>query len=672
MHDHKKLSLIALSGVIVLGSAIIANQGRQSFTLSAADCSHGHVEYYAGHTDSKTGDGYVEHWACCTCHTAWADAQRTTVIGNTSTERDNIDLDYGFKVDWGARNMVPTFGGTGVAVFTDDKFSISSEGNDPYYFVEKFGSKILEENEYAEVTLLNNSSADILNVSFVNSGDWNDHLGLSQKQLAKGLERKVFFSSEQWAKNPGFIIKEPSKAETNGSLVFKVSFGKVEPYVQDGEDILYQSCAVNSNLNGWASFTNEIYETRVITIADAPTGGFFDVIVNGTGGLEAGKYSDVKFKIFNPNDFNIGLTAHMSNSSWGALDYQDCGTLTPGWNEIHILPSKLENSLTHFITLRLNFTNGGNSDGWLITKFVGVLKPEETRTITFGEGGITLQSETVTTPTKWPSCTKIQINDPEVGLAYKYNASEFAGDVKGNQLYWVMAESQVANVVAGFGSEMDIYVPDDGNTYQFAFQCGDTSTAWHETPRKGLIGGQWNHIVINQEWLSGLDFTGAGNVAFVRLYGGDFQTNDIKLTPIYKIEGVKTSLSLGTLTDTETDHELLGNIYDYARKVDFKDSTSDLNTISLFDPVDFTSALGEDKEELVFEIYNPTDADYSIHFAGGAEWTDGSTTTLKAKQWTRVKITKEDIAIGKTGRIYVYINGFGDQTGWQVTDIWAI
>ena len=374
------------------------------------------------------------------------------------------------------------------------------------------------------------------------------------------------------------------------------------------------------------------------------------------------KYDEVYISVYCPSG---SLT--LVNGAFWPYAY---GSVSEGWNVIKV-PGNVfaDNYPTH----SLGFLFNGTGE-WKFGMVLGCSsqQPETpARTITFGEGGITLQSENKAS-TAWPSCTKTEISDQDVGVAYQYNASEFAGDVKGNQLYWVMNEQQVANVVAGFGSEMDIYVPDDGNTYQFAFQCGDTSTAWRETTRIQLVGGQWNHITIDQAWLAGLDFTGAGNVAFVRLYGGDFQTDDIKLTPIYKREGVKTSLSLGTLTDTGTDHELLGNIYDYARKVDFKDSTDDLNTISYFDPTDFVNALGEDKEELVFEIYNPTDSDYSIHFAGGAGWTDGSFTTLKAKEWTRVKITKDDIAIGKTGRLYVYVNGMGDQTGWQVTDIFAI
>ena len=122
----KLFTTLAFSGILAFTGAVVGTKANNIFGSHAETCSHEHVEHYLGYNDDETGKGYVEHWACCECHTAWADAQRTTVIGNTSTERDDIDLDYGFKVNWGARNMAPTFGGTGVTVFTDNNFGIDA------------------------------------------------------------------------------------------------------------------------------------------------------------------------------------------------------------------------------------------------------------------------------------------------------------------------------------------------------------------------------------------------------------------------------------------------------------------------------------------------------------------------------------------------------------------
>lgn len=662
----KLFTTLAFSGILAFIGALVGTKANNIFGSHAGPCSHEHVEHYVGHTNSETGDGYVEHWACCECHTAWADEGKTIAIGDTIENRTKLDIDYGFEVNWGASKMAPTYDGS--TTFTDHNFFISSEGDDPYYYVKTITNKVLGDGEYVEFKIVNNSSANSLNVTILDGDVWTE-LGIETIVCQKNIERTINFTSDQWNRKPRFLVKEPSKQETSGSLVFKVNF-KNASFISDNDEVIYESCAVNSSLNGWASFAKiaedgEYGEYKVIDIAGAPSGGEFDIIVNGTGGLEIGKYSSVKFAMYNPTQLNIGLKAFMSDSAWGSLNNEDCGILVPGWNIININVSKLQNSSTNFISLRLNFANGGNTNGWRLSKFYGCLK-----VVTFGENGILLQTE-VEAGDDWPSCSHVESIDSTYGKVYTYNTSEFNGDLKNDMAYWVMNRAQLDTVLDGFGSELYIFVPEDGVTYEFAIQ--DT-TSWAQTPKMQLVGGNWNHIVINREFVSGLNFATEGNVAFFRLFGtgSDFSSNEIKMTPIYKREILKTSLKLGTLSDTGTDHEFLGNIYDYARKIDFKGDTGDLNTISYFDPSDFENGLGTTKHEFIFEIYNPNDTDYSIHFAGGAGWTDGSTTILKAKKWTCVTVNEKDVAIGKTGRLYIYVNGMGDQTGWQVTDIWAI
>ena len=365
------------------------------FNVKAADCSHTHVEHYAGYTQNGTGVGYVEHWACCVCHTAWADEGLTTVIGNTENNRDNINVEVGYSVGWGAYRMAPKYV-DGAVTYTDSSFELAATaGDDPYYYIETETNKTISSSEFAKLTILNHSAINTLNVTVLDGTEWAPLM--SETFVANKDENcEIVFNASQWGAKPRFILKDASGAGGTGTLEFKLEFTR-QTFVGPNDDIVYGSCAVNSALNGWASFTKkgndaEYGEYTVLEIADATSSGEFDVIVNGTGGLTEGQYATVKFAIYNPTSLNIGLKAFMSTSGWGSISNQDLGTLTPGWNVVYMNAKNLENASTHFISLRFNFTSGGNSNDWRISKFIAT--PAEYTKVNLSIGKTTATGDT--------------------------------------------------------------------------------------------------------------------------------------------------------------------------------------------------------------------------------------------------------------------------------------
>lgn len=58
----------------------------RNIVVNANTCPHNEVEHYSA------TDEHVEHWACCSCHTAWSDSSLENIIGNTVNDRTKIDI----------------------------------------------------------------------------------------------------------------------------------------------------------------------------------------------------------------------------------------------------------------------------------------------------------------------------------------------------------------------------------------------------------------------------------------------------------------------------------------------------------------------------------------------------------------------------------------------------
>lgn len=110
MNKRTKFFIFTLACAAVVGASglLTNNFVNEIHGVNAEDCTHTHVEHYRGLTPRKGNAGYVDHYACCDCHTAWADEARTTIIGQTYTNRTNLDLasNYTYSTNWDAGNDV--------------------------------------------------------------------------------------------------------------------------------------------------------------------------------------------------------------------------------------------------------------------------------------------------------------------------------------------------------------------------------------------------------------------------------------------------------------------------------------------------------------------------------------------------------------------------------------
>ena len=78
------------SGIVAISALVFANSGDgYTWPVNAAGCDHtGVIEHYEANATT------VEHWACCECHTAWADEARTIILRDGCVDKTRSNSTY--------------------------------------------------------------------------------------------------------------------------------------------------------------------------------------------------------------------------------------------------------------------------------------------------------------------------------------------------------------------------------------------------------------------------------------------------------------------------------------------------------------------------------------------------------------------------------------------------
>lgn len=376
MENRTRNYLIAsITGFVCLGIALTSvylGNVKNVLKPSAADCNHEHVEHYVGHSDMSTGIGYVEHWSCCDCHTAWADENRTFVLGNTQLDRSLLDIQVGMNVEWSARMATPYYDiSRGGVIYCDSSFAISNIGDDPYYYTEFVFDNI--DKKSAKIYILNESTADILNVDI---NPWNADVPIGKVVCEKNVWKEVNLNYLQWSSKPNFVIKEPNKTLTSGTI-------KIALQLFDISEEVISSYPINSTYSGWAEYTNfehhEKYcKVNIVDLSSIETDGGC-IVYNGINQFETRKYSKIYFAIYNPTEHIINnIEAKFVTNDWSTLHIEIIN-LIPGWNEVYINSDAFELSGIKMLAIYIGNYLDWKANGWKFSQFIGVFSTEETR-----------------------------------------------------------------------------------------------------------------------------------------------------------------------------------------------------------------------------------------------------------------------------------------------------
>ncbi|MCQ2742544.1 MAG: hypothetical protein MJ239_04520 [Bacilli bacterium] len=352
MNKSKILLMVAIPSVLaVAGTAAMMSGVQDVLPGLAGDCTHTHVEHYNGKA-TPNSTGYVEHWACCECHQAWADEARTILLSeNTTTDRSKLDIEVGMglETDWNPANTTAIYDANDGYKF---KAKVTNTAADAYTAIETSGSAFqLDANSsfgyFGQVT---NKTTAVIRVD-VHRRAW----GARSEQIYLGIgETKSFkvsvdnFNAEQSGGNYGFALLCYNTAEQTGEGYIEVT--KPE-YLNGGAAILDH--IEDANYRYLDTAYNATYGVEV-SRADLPSASTYHIVRKGT--IDADAYSGVKFKVYNGSstDTNKG---NIWSEAWE--DYHaDCPALKASeWNDVFI-PARVWNANT-----MMSFYDLGAIDG---------------------------------------------------------------------------------------------------------------------------------------------------------------------------------------------------------------------------------------------------------------------------------------------------------------------
>lgn len=339
---NNKLVTSILCVSLLGGSLLAVGLSRNSYKVTAEECTHSNVVHYDG-VSPTSGTGYVEHWACCECHSAWADEARTTKIGNTETDRSKIDIfgiyltvnhePVGQDMQW-TLPMEPVYD-KGI---DSTAYVFSGIDSVKEFWVETQGASELPAQHIVKMSFFNDTDHDLK--LRLRSRQWNK--ADSQISFPRRAWAQVSIGQDYWnfddLKGVAFDMVDRNGAEFKGGIRVTapvIEEAIPEPYVcfdTEGHTMSY------GNANWYAA-------TKT---TDPVKGNVFEIDYNGAdiittngGSLRVDPilYSGVEFYVYNgtAGDFTMYSTADWGvNTQYGSLahgEWTRCFIPTVEWNK---------------------------------------------------------------------------------------------------------------------------------------------------------------------------------------------------------------------------------------------------------------------------------------------------------------------------------------------------
>lgn len=333
MKNNKLITTILCTSL--LGATFLSvSLSKKSYLVNAEECTHTDVVHYDG-VSPTGGSGYVEHWACCECHKAWADEARTVLIGNTTSNRSKIDISGIYltvnhqpvstgEMQW-SLPMEPVYdAGKDTTAYVFDGVD-STAG----FWVETQGATELSTGQVARVSFYNGTDHD-LNLR-LRARQW----GAADAPVAfpRNAWKDITIGADYWnhdaAKGFAFDMWADENAEFKGTIKATAPVVEVpspEPYVAfgavAGEDITIEGA-------GWAAATRSTNDTYgdIFVINYSGEGSF---ATNNGKTIDPVLYAGVEFYIFS----DVGTTLEMNSTpDWSHYTNYTCyhGTWTRGF-----------------------------------------------------------------------------------------------------------------------------------------------------------------------------------------------------------------------------------------------------------------------------------------------------------------------------------------------------
>ncbi len=637
MTKKTKIQILAVLAASTVGGAVLslAKPIGLLSPVSAEDCTHSVVQHHDG-TSNGAGIGHVEHWACCHCHTAWADEMLTTVIGNTQSDRSKIDILHGLKRQW-ASFITPTYDAvTGGVTYTDPRFEIAekTEGSDPYYFYE-FASimdPIEDEGYDVKLSFYNETDSASLKVDIA----YPTWARFDYARVEKDSWTSVAMSAEQWNSKPVFIIYEEAGAACSGT--FKVNV-ELQP-VSEKKNIQYIPYHPGNRIALPETF-GEYGAVYALSNQNEFVGDNLTFAQINEGVLRSSTpegYSDMVFAIYNPNE----TTSHLHLGGGDPWRDNPNKALAPkSWT---VVTFDIDDyALNDTVTVWAYLTNAA-TPGWKITGLYATNTP--TVRYSFGQ----------------------RSNAEELyngfDAVYGLSRDQYFIDTNDNSIIASCPKGTLSgNLPEGYSEfRFSVYNPNETASI-FRLGGGASWTFGHYT---SLAPKAWTSVVIDARDIA------INDIETTYYFFDNAATPGWKITPTTVAKSladatVELDYHFGVRSATAEKYAGEATVYDLSQETGL---IGDAITMASAKIGVFSSVLSEGRGSLRFAIYNPNETASNFHVGGGKPWKDNPATSLAPKAWTVVSIDSRDIALNDTGIVYYYIDG-STTAGWKTTAIYA-
>ncbi len=224
--------------------------------------------------------------------------------------------------------------------------------------------------------------------------------------------------------------------------------------------------------------------------------------------------------------------------------------------------------------------------------------------------------------------------------------------------------------VRAIGASCDLYLSDGTENDGWGKNWKNT---WSGLDGLWLNDGNWGLMSFD---LSASFTSNEGNVISIRdIFAGDslmigLRTDvagvTLEISDIYATEyiGDRTDLTFGNFGDFVETNEF-GPVYNFTQGWS---SEKDLGVIN---QGVMRSSLKTGHNALRFYMYNPNESDVTFYLSENTTWTITDVTTLKAKAWTEVEISREMIISNDNYLTYLCVSSGANTSGWQISKMYS-
>lgn len=389
MFEQKNLKILTYLGVsglaILLTTAVVSNGGALGtpplHNLTAEDCEHKTVEHYIGQINPVDGSGHVEHWACCECHSAWADEEKTIPLGNTIQDRTKISFDNNvfWNVDW-ANASKPIYN---IERGIEFDCALNNLGTDERTALETMTpvQNPVDKNVTFVYFYLTNHSTEVVRVD-VHPRNWDpkfyDGIYLGPNETKLFTVTRDEWNSKQSGNNYGIAVLVYNTAPQIAGDYLTISMPHF--VCKNGEFV--NKYLINSDYTNWEQLSlvhNEQY--GIVSIGDfGEMTKQVQICYNGLSFNNDIKYCQLYIGVYNPKDFDVNIRINASASGPDYTSFFNFNkTLKPGWNDVYLRADLFNFERISLITIYLDDVEACKGNGWKFSQIIGKVIAEEVR-----------------------------------------------------------------------------------------------------------------------------------------------------------------------------------------------------------------------------------------------------------------------------------------------------